>query len=102
MLTVISGAAGDDRLVTEAFEDKLAKQIFVGRLPHDATPDELKDWAQHLFGSEKAGSAIVVHSSSQSLARHLFFPTQPTAHSYDVNTHRPWISARRSLADLAS
>jgi len=51
---------GDDRLVTEAFEDKLAKQIFVGRLPHDATPDELKDWAQHLFGSEKVGSAIVV------------------------------------------
>lgn len=51
---------GDDRLVTEAFEDKLAKQIFVGGLPKDTTPDELKEWAGNTFGHDNVISAIVV------------------------------------------
>lgn len=53
---------GDDRLVTEAFNDKLQRQIFVGGLPRDATPDEVKDWAAKLFGEEKVVSAIVVRA----------------------------------------
>jgi len=51
---------GDDRLVSEAFVDKLARQVFVGGLPRDATPDELKEWAQKLFGKENVVSAILV------------------------------------------
>lgn len=47
-------------LVVPTFEEKLAKQIFVGGLPLDATADELKGWAQHLFGVVSVASAIVV------------------------------------------
>lgn len=51
---------GDDRLVTEPFNDKLQRQVFVGGLPRDATPDEVKEWAAALFGEDKVVSAIVV------------------------------------------
>ena len=61
---------GDERLVSEAFIDKLARQIFVGGLPRDATPDELKNWAQGLFGKEKVASAILVSV----LLKHPFYP----------------------------
>jgi len=60
---------GDTKLVTQTMEEKLAKQVFVGRLPKDASPDELKEWAQKVFGVEAVTSAIVVLDLKTKLPR---------------------------------
>ena len=46
--------------VRESFEEKMARQIFVGGLPPNTTSDQLKEWAQQLFGRDKVTNAIAV------------------------------------------
>lgn len=46
--------------VRESFDEKMARQIFVGGLPPNTTSDQLKEWAQALFGKEKVTNAIAV------------------------------------------
>jgi len=46
--------------IVETFEEKMAKQIFIGGLPPNTTSDELKEWAQSLFGHDKVTNAIAV------------------------------------------
>merc|ERR1712086_1010020 len=46
--------------VTLSLEEKMAKQVFVGGLPQNITSDQLKDWAETVWGANQVVNAIVV------------------------------------------
>jgi len=70
--------------IVETFEQKMARQIFVGGLPPNTTSDELKEWAQALFGYDKVTNAIAVLDLETKTTRGFGFVNFLTAEMVDI------------------